>query len=225
VEASDSMTPRCAETIDAVGGRERLLEAAMRLFTSRGYAETSVRDIVAAAGLTAPSLYHHFGNKEGLFLAIIHATQSRVEAARQEVLAGGGSAAMRILRLGKMYVDLRREYADFGWTILRIVSGPKKSAPRFDFRALMLEKTRHFEELIQEGVASGEFGPCEPRYVALALVGAVDIASRPPLFDSGAGGTEVALERMMAVILSGITATRTRTTPRRRTAAGRTAKS
>jgi TetR/AcrR family transcriptional regulator len=219
------MTPRRAETINAEAGRERLLKAAMRLFASRGYAATSVRDIVSAAGVTAPSLYHHFGNKEGLFLAIMRAGQSRVEAARQEVLASGGSAAVRILRLSRTYVVLRREFADFAWAILRIVTGPKQAAPRFDFQKLALEKIRHFEQLVEEGVASGEFRPCAPHHVALALVGAIDIASRPYLFDSGDGGSEGALEGMLAVILSGITANRARAAPRRRAAAGPTAKS
>jgi len=214
------MTPRRAEAIDAGGGRERLLEAAMRLFATKGYAATSVRDIVSAAGVTAPSLYHHFGNKEGLFLAIMRANRARVEAARQEVLAGGGSAAVRILRLSRNEVVLRRELADFAWAVVLIVSGSKKAAPRFDFRALLLEKIRHFEQLVEEGVASGEFRPCVPRHVALALVGAVEIACRSHLFDSGAGGLDVALDGMVAVILSGITASRARTTPRRRAAAG-----
>jgi AcrR family transcriptional regulator len=219
------MTRRRAETISAGAGRERLLKAAMRLFASRGYAATSVRDIVSAAGVTAPSLYHHFGNKEGLFLAIMRVNQARIAAVEQEVLASGGSAAARILRLGKAHLEVRREFADFGWAILRIVLGPKKSAPRFDFRALTLEKIRHFEQLVEEGVASGEFRPCAPHHVALALVGAIDIASRPRMFDSGDGGSEGTLEGMMTVILSGITVRRGRKVARRGAVAGPTAKS
>lgn len=218
------MTPRRTETIDAGGGRERLIEAAMRLFASKGYAATSVRDIVSAAGVTAPSLYHHFGNKEGLFLAIMRANRSRVEAARQEALGSGGSAAVRLLRLSRTEVVLRREFADFAWAVVRIVSEPKKAAPRFDFQALTLEKIRHFEQLVEEGMASGEFRPCAPRHVALTLVGAIEIVSRAHLFDSGADGSDLALEGMVAVVLSGITASRARTTSRRPAAAGPTKK-
>jgi TetR/AcrR family transcriptional regulator len=224
-QARGSVTRRSVEETGTSGGRERLLKAAVRLFATRGYAATSVRDIVGAAGVTAPTLYHHFGNKEGLFLAITRANQSRVEAAQEEVRASRGSAAVRIRRLSRTYVVLRREFADFAWAVLRIVAGPRKTAPRFDFRALMLEKTRQFEELVQEGMASGEFRPCVPRHVALALVGAVDIASRPPMFDAGASGSGAALEGMVAVILSGITARRARTAPRRGAAAGPPAES
>jgi TetR/AcrR family transcriptional regulator len=202
------MAHKAADASGAGRGRERLLSAAIRLFASKGYAATSVRDIVAAAGVTAPSLYHHFGNKEGLFLAIVRAGQSRVEAAQQEVLAAGGSAAVRILRLSKAYVALRREFADVAWAIIRIVSGPPQAAPRFDFRAVVHENIRRFEQLVEEGVASGEFRPCAPRHVALALMGAIEIASRPYALDPSGGGSDEALEGMLTVILSGITASR-----------------
>jgi AcrR family transcriptional regulator len=192
----------------AGGGRRRLLETATRLFASKGYTATSVRDIVSAAGVTAPSLYHHFGNKEGLFRAIVRANRSRVEAARKEVLAGGGSAAERITRLSRTYFALSGELADFAWVLVRIVTGPRKASPQIDLRALARERIRHFEELVEEGVASGEFRPYEPRHVALALAGAVSIACRMSLVALETGDMDAELDGMVAVILAGIAAGR-----------------
>jgi AcrR family transcriptional regulator len=51
-------------------GRRALLDAARVEFAARGYAATSVRDILARAGLTPPALYHHFGSKAGLYAAV-----------------------------------------------------------------------------------------------------------------------------------------------------------
>jgi TetR/AcrR family transcriptional regulator len=198
------MAPRRTEEIDAGGGRERLLKAALHLFASKGYAATSVRDIVNAAGVTAPTLYHHFGNKEGIFLAILQAGLARVEAARQEVLAAGGSAAVRIMRLGRSLVALRHEFADLVWAIGRMVLGPPPTGLPIDLGKLDREKTRPFEQLVEEGIATGEFRPCAPRHVAMALVGAVEITCRSRMFDPGSGGSETALDGMLAVILSGI---------------------
>ena len=45
--------------------------AAARLFAARGYDATSVREIVEAAGVTKPTLYYHFGSKEGLAQALL----------------------------------------------------------------------------------------------------------------------------------------------------------
>ncbi|MBW2548946.1 MAG: helix-turn-helix transcriptional regulator [Deltaproteobacteria bacterium] len=53
------------------GTREIILEAAERLFAERGFAATSVRDIVGEADTSAPSLYHFFGSKENLLVELI----------------------------------------------------------------------------------------------------------------------------------------------------------
>jgi len=51
--------------------RERALEQAMHVFWKRGYEAASVAELTAAMGITAPSLYTAFGDKEQLFLAAI----------------------------------------------------------------------------------------------------------------------------------------------------------
>lgn len=50
--------------------RALLLEVARSMFGARGYAATSLDDVVAAAGVTKGALYHHFRNKEQLFRAV-----------------------------------------------------------------------------------------------------------------------------------------------------------
>jgi AcrR family transcriptional regulator len=67
-------SPRHTETMAAphsapISGRERLLLAAGDLFATHGYAEASVGQVLQAAGVQAPTLYHHFGDKEGLYVA------------------------------------------------------------------------------------------------------------------------------------------------------------
>lgn len=48
-----------------------LLAAARRSFAERGYAHTSLAEVVAAAGVTKGALYHHFGGKDDLFAAVL----------------------------------------------------------------------------------------------------------------------------------------------------------
>jgi AcrR family transcriptional regulator len=50
--------------------RAELIEKAARLFGARGYDKTSMRDISAAFGILHGSIYHHFGSKEELFIAV-----------------------------------------------------------------------------------------------------------------------------------------------------------
>lgn len=51
--------------------RERLLQAAVELLANSDGAPVSTRKITELAGVTAPTLYHHFGDKEGLFDAVV----------------------------------------------------------------------------------------------------------------------------------------------------------
>lgn len=50
--------------------REELLSAAARIFSSKGYERASLREICAAAGILAGSMYHHFRSKEDLFVSL-----------------------------------------------------------------------------------------------------------------------------------------------------------
>ena len=61
-----------------MSGRERLLEAAAGLFGSRAYALVGVAEILARAGVQAPTLYHHFEDKEGLYVAWVEAAFAQV---------------------------------------------------------------------------------------------------------------------------------------------------
>jgi len=51
--------------------REDLMNVAIQLFAKKGFKGTSIRDIADAHGVSLSNIYHHFGNKEGLWLAIL----------------------------------------------------------------------------------------------------------------------------------------------------------
>lgn len=52
-----------------MNGKERLMAAARSLFVHASYSEVSIGQILSAAKVQAPTLYHHFGDKEGLYVA------------------------------------------------------------------------------------------------------------------------------------------------------------
>jgi len=55
-----------------------LIQVARTLFFEKGYAATGTPEVVETAGVTRGALYHHFGNKEGLFQAVVAAVQHDV---------------------------------------------------------------------------------------------------------------------------------------------------
>lgn len=60
--------------------RATLIAAARRAFGEKGYAEASMDDFTAEAGLTRGALYHHFGDKKGLLMAVILQIDSEMAA-------------------------------------------------------------------------------------------------------------------------------------------------
>ena len=67
--------------------RRALLEAARQVFTEQGYAQTSIADVVERASSSVGSLYHHFGGKSELFLALWHEHQRTHEEAASKAVA------------------------------------------------------------------------------------------------------------------------------------------
>jgi AcrR family transcriptional regulator len=98
--------------------QERILEAALGLFSSRGYRATSVRDIAEAAGVSTGNVYHHFPDKEALFLTLLDQYWTAIEDPElpfNKVLAVGsfpdnleevGHASRQLVDVYRRYVEL-----------------------------------------------------------------------------------------------------------------------
>ncbi|BBU95936.1 TetR/AcrR family transcriptional regulator [Providencia rettgeri] len=65
--------------------RANLLTTAQEHFSRLGYAETSMDEIAASVNLTRGALYHHFGDKQGLFTAVVEQIDSQMNARLQGI--------------------------------------------------------------------------------------------------------------------------------------------
>ena len=72
--------------------RNKLLEAARQAFGSVGYAQTSMDELTASAGLTRGALYHHFGDKKGLLQAVVQQVDAELDAQLAQVSEQAASA-------------------------------------------------------------------------------------------------------------------------------------
>ncbi|UCF57786.1 MAG: TetR family transcriptional regulator [Deltaproteobacteria bacterium] len=64
--------------------KDRMIRVAIDLFSSKGFKGTSIRDIASALGMSISNIYHYFGNKEGLWLAILeHSARGILDKLRQ----------------------------------------------------------------------------------------------------------------------------------------------
>src|SRR3954453_4036425 len=75
-----------------------IARVAARLFAAHGYDATSVRTIVEAAGVTKPTLYYHFGSKEGLAQALGARPLSALLNGLHAILAAPADPVERLVR-------------------------------------------------------------------------------------------------------------------------------
>ena len=70
-ETRSRKRPKLNQQARSERSRRQILDAALRLFSHRGYGATSVDDIAQAAGVSKGNIYHHFPDKETIFRALL----------------------------------------------------------------------------------------------------------------------------------------------------------
>jgi AcrR family transcriptional regulator len=136
-----------------------LLEAALRIFAERGYANTRLEDIAAAAGVTKGTIYHYFDTKEELLLRAIEHNHERAFGPLERVLEERHGPVASTIRL-----FLRRAFGRLDsarLTVLTLlVQGVAREVPAAYQRWLELGPVRGWQilaDLIEEGKGTGEF--------------------------------------------------------------------
>ncbi len=122
--------------------KARLLLSALSHFAAKGYDGVQVKEVAEEAGVSKPTLYYHFGSKEGLFrqlcLVSLASMAVRIQAMVEPFLAkpieGVRAVDEACLKLSRAYLGLLLESQEFTGFILRSIAVP---SPDSSFRDLM----------------------------------------------------------------------------------------
>src|SRR6266540_524767 len=153
------MTARTAPPRSVGGGtRDRIVDTALRLYSERGTARVSMRELAEAAGVTVPGLYYHFASKAELIRAVYQARGFGRDAADFEPPVARGVEA-RIVE---------RACAEFS----RLVADEEF------LRLMQREAVLGDEDALEVGAVLGEIWRARWR---LVLAGADDLAARADL--------------------------------------------
>ena len=90
-----------------------LLDAARDVFTRQGFAEASIADVVERAGSSVGSLYHHFGGKSELFLALWQEHQQAYEEAASTAVAAARQSG--VSDPAELFAAGARAYLEASW--------------------------------------------------------------------------------------------------------------
>src|SRR5438874_3260915 len=89
-----------------------IAQVAARLFAAKGYDATPVREIVEAAGVTKPTLYYHFGSKEGLAQALLTVPLTGLLEALGAIVSGPGEPIDVLARTAEAHFAFCRDDPD-----------------------------------------------------------------------------------------------------------------
>ncbi len=146
----------------------QLVTAATRLFLQRGFHQTSVREIAAAAGWTMGSLYLYISRKEDILYLVRRAIMDRIIEGIDSVdqSADAGETLRAYLRhhfhtVDAMQDEVRLFYREFA---------SMTAAQRDAAREQGLELLDRYVRVIRDGVETGEFRPVVPQQFAANAV-------------------------------------------------------
>ena len=97
--------------------REQLIEIARPLFAETGFEGTSVEEIAAAAQVSKPVVYEHFGGKEGLYAVVVDREVSDLLTSLEDALATGGRSRELVEQAALALLDYVETHTD-GFRIL-----------------------------------------------------------------------------------------------------------
>jgi AcrR family transcriptional regulator len=149
-----------------------LVDAAIKLFSAAGYAETSLQELVTEAGVTKGAFYHHYRSKEEI-LRQIHDDFIDGQIERAEAAVREGSTPSESLRaLIRFEMGAISEHQDAVTVFLRErrAFGPETWK---EVRAKRDRLEAVFVNLVKDGIAAGEFRDGDPQLIAYGILGMV----------------------------------------------------
>jgi AcrR family transcriptional regulator len=142
---------------------EKILQAAKELFFDRGYHETTIETITAAAGVSIGTFYVYYRNKIEIYKALQNEGLDILLAMIEGVMSRPGqSAREKMVELAATYLRYFREYREY-FDIVAIVSATPRELKETDSELSEIINGKTFgllkkiEGVLRQGVESGEF--------------------------------------------------------------------
>ena len=148
--------------------RKKLIQVARRAFGEYGYAETSMDKLTAEAGLTRGALYHHFGDKKGLFAAVVDQIDSEMASSAQQHLEQPDDLWEGLMLEGRTYIEHALN-AEFQRIVLRDGPAVLGDPAHWPSQNKCLQSTR---ECVEQLLAEGRLKPVDALATAVLLNGA-----------------------------------------------------
>ncbi|WP_336086776.1 TetR/AcrR family transcriptional regulator [Nocardia sp. SSK8] len=154
--------------------RALFLEAGLSVFAEKSYANSSLTDVCAAAGLSRRQFYELFTDREELLVAVYDSVQGRARSAVAEALAASGSTDLRELVDVAVRAYTRAITADIRCATVAFVEIVGVSPAVEAHRARIRDQWGEVVQAIAAGVPDARTPPGGWRVAMAAFIGAVN---------------------------------------------------
>ncbi len=150
--------------------RQRLVDAALAMVSTGGFGALTMVGVAAQAGIATGAVYKHFESKAQLCAEVFRiATEKEVDVVRENTL-GTGTASQRLQLAIAAFAERALRNPRLAFALIAEPVDALVDEQRLRYRQAYAEV---FEELLTQGIQSGEFAPQTPSVSAAALVGVI----------------------------------------------------
>lgn len=180
--------------------RQRILAAAQECFAESGYAGASTHMVAARVGLTTGALYHHFGSKRELYLAVLEEAEQTVYGRFRAATEPHGPFGAKVAAVLEEAAGLHVAEPTLAGFVQSVTSDVARHPDlREEFASSWTQRDTFLSDVVKAGVASGEIRAADRAVVldtlATLVTGLVVAANVPAVTQ---GRALEGLKRLMA---------------------------
>ena len=167
--------------------RERISASALRQFSQKGFAATSLREVSEDAQTTKPMIYYYFGSKEGLYASIVRQILEEMADGIRNRLPAEAAVRDQLMSFCEAYLDHFLQQEEIIALVLREVFG-LGGVPMAEFsQALGVRVRQPLDNIIARGMETGVFRRDSVTTCATAVTGILNMFILAHVF----GGAEI----------------------------------
>jgi len=158
--------------------KQFIVEKTAPIFNMKGYAGTSLNDIMQATSLTKGSIYGNFVNKDDVALAAFDFNLKQVDKVIRDEMVSSTTFREKLLVYTKVYEDfLEFPFPEGGCPVLNTAVEADDTHPELKERAreAIIRWKDSLAKLIQKGIGNNEFRPdIDPEQIALTIIATIE---------------------------------------------------
>jgi len=151
------------------------MEAALQLFTDKGFAGASTREIVEMCGVTKPTLYYHFSSKDNLYRSILENIFQRFNREITRTSAEELPPRAKLLKIVRFHLDHCHESPEEVKLIMMAIYRSDPSLPEVDIGTIGRPIVETIAEIIRIGGRDEIYKVGDPIQSSLHLIGMIHL--------------------------------------------------